>query len=231
MGGSVTANPPSRKSEFKETGHLWLRGALSEEELAPFDAVAEQNARAGQRLSVNGLGLAGVLAGDAHLQALINEVDPKARPVRAVSFNKSEHANWGVPWHQDRVICVDQKHDVPGFTNWTEKAGIVHCEPPAELLQQMLFVRVHLDDTDERNGAMQTAVGTHVLGVVPSEQAEAATAGFPIDTGDARRGDVLIMNMLTLHASKPAVTQSSRRVFRFDYAGFDLPLPLKWATG
>ncbi|WP_432449714.1 phytanoyl-CoA dioxygenase family protein [Aliiroseovarius marinus] len=222
--------PNSKSFEFEKRGHLWLRSALSDSQLAPFDVIADQNHRAGQRLPAKGAELRKVLAPDAPLQQLINKIDTQAQPVRAVVFNKIEGANWGVPWHQDRVICVDQRQDVPGFTNWTEKAGVVHCEPPVELLRQMLFVRVHLDDADDQNGAMQTAIGSHALGLVPSEKAEAAASSFPIDSGDAQRGDVLIMNMLTLHASKPAVRQSSRRVFRFDYAGFDLPAPLRWAT-
>lgn len=44
---------------------------------------------------------------------------PNLRPTRVVTFDKSETANWGVPWHQDRVIAVQERHDVDGFENWS----------------------------------------------------------------------------------------------------------------
>lgn len=46
----------------------------------------------------------------------------------------------------------------------------------------------------------------------------------------ARRGDVLLLNMLVLHRSKPATDTRPRRVFRVDYAAVGLPPPLEWAV-
>ena len=77
----------------------------------------------------------------------IRQLDPDVVPVRTVSFNKSQRANWGVPWHQDRVIAVNDKVETEGYRNWTKKSGTWHCEPPLSVLENMLFVRVHLDDT------------------------------------------------------------------------------------
>ena len=93
----------------------------------------------------------------------------------------------------------------------------------------MLFVRVHLDDTDASNGAMQIAIGSHAGGVVPSATAEQVAMTYLIEVCAAKRGDVLILKMLTLHASKPARVQSGRRVLRIDFASCDLPAPLSWA--
>lgn len=81
-----------------------------------------------------------------------------------VSFDKNEIANWGLPWHQDRVIAVAQKHDVPGFENWSEKRGQWHCEAPVGILNEMLFVRVRLDNQSAENGAMEIAPGSHRYG-------------------------------------------------------------------
>jgi hypothetical protein len=94
----------------------------------------------------------------------------------------------------------------------------------------MLFVRVHLDDTDHSNGAMQIALGSHAAGIVPSEQAQAVANRYPLERCEATRGDVLILKMLTLHSSKPAQVQTGRRVLRVDFSTSELPSPLAWNT-
>ena len=35
--------------------------------------------------------------------------------IRSTLFDKTEGANWGVFWHQDLSIAVEQRHDVDGF--------------------------------------------------------------------------------------------------------------------
>lgn len=73
----------------------------------------------------------------AALNALVQQFLANARPVRVIAFNKSETNNWTLPWHQDRVIALRERVDTQGFTNWTNKAGIWHAEPPIELLGRL----------------------------------------------------------------------------------------------
>ena len=148
--------------------------------------------------------------------------------VRVVWFSKDAGANWGVPWHQDRVIAVAGRHDVPGFGPWSCKAGIWHCEPPLPVLEQMRFVRVHLDDCDATNGAMEIARGSQAAGPVPTVEAARIAAHYPNELCAARRGDVQILPMLVLHRSLPAATQAPRRALRLDFAAAELPEPLSW---
>lgn len=211
---------------LEQTGRVWLRNAVSEEGLRYLAAAMDQT-RAGQRLGATPA-LQRALKPSGDLMTAVRRLDPGARVVRAVAFNKSEQANWGVPWHQDRVIAVDQRAEVSNFRNWSDKAGIWHCEATEVILDQMLFVRVHLDDSDEANGAMEIALGSHTRGIVPAALAEEVAAEFPRELCSARRGDVLVLKMLTLHASKPARVQSGRRVLRLDFASCDLPPPLAW---
>lgn len=180
--------------------------------------------KAGQRVEMSE-----TLARCTSLARAIAKLDPAAKPVRVVAFNKSQDTNWGVPWHQDRVISVAQKHEVDGFKNWALKTGVWHCEPPQDQLETMLFVRVHLDDTDETNDALKIAVGSHSRGIVPAAEAENIAAQFPLETCDAKRGDVLILKMLTCHSSAPSQSTAPRRVLRIDYAPAPLPEPLAWS--
>jgi len=94
----------------------------------------------------------------------------------------------------------------------------------------MLFVRVHLDATDAQNGAMQIAPGSHRAGKVAIRDAARHAHRYPIETCVADRGDVLLLDMLTLHRSTLSRTPDQRRVFRIDFARTALPLPLGWAS-
>ncbi|MGE0054683.1 MAG: phytanoyl-CoA dioxygenase family protein [Hyphomicrobium sp.] len=155
---------------------------------------------------------------------------PQARAVRAIAFNKSEEANWGVGWHQDRVITVANRTDMSGFANWSKKQGQWHCEPPLSVLDKMLFVRLHLDPSGPDAGPMEIALGSHRLGIVPSNEADARAANFPREICLGNRGDILIMHMMLLHRSMPAARPSSRRALRVDFSNAPLPPPLRWTA-
>jgi hypothetical protein len=67
------------------------------------------------------------------------------RPVRAILFDKTPETNWALGWHQDRTIAVKQRMAVDGFEIWCVKGGMLHVEPPFELLSGMVTLRVHID--------------------------------------------------------------------------------------
>lgn len=117
-----------------------------------------------------------------------------------------------------------------GFINWTDKAGVWHAEPPIELLQRMLFARIHLDPADTENGCLQLALGTHAHGKIAAADAEAAANAGPIEDCTAARGDVLFAKALILHRSSPSRSRADRRAIRIDYCAEGLPAPLEWAA-
>ncbi len=220
----MPSNALDYQTEFLKSGRLWLRGALSEANLQAFDQAASTTDQPGKRLSIHT-----TFGRSNPLTKLINQVFPNQRPVRAVTFNKSESANWGVPWHQDRIIAVKARHDLPFYSNWSQKAGIWHCEPPVDVLSGMLFVRVHLDPNEATSGPMEIAVGSHNAGLVLSSAATETALAYPQETCLAARGDILILHMLTLHRSLPAKNATSRRTLRVDFSAEILPPPLEWA--
>lgn len=199
---------------------LWLRGALNAAACATLDTLAPGEGRPGARLATDGL--------SAVAEAL-RGIAPNARIVRCLSFTKDGDSNWGVGWHQDRIIAARERQEVPGYRNWSLKSGVWHCEPPLEVLERMLFVRVHLDESDAANGAMEIAAGSHAEGLVPSPEADVVAGRYPGEVCVAGRGDILVLPMLTLHRSLPARDPRPRRTLRIDMADFDLPAPLAWA--
>jgi ectoine hydroxylase-related dioxygenase (phytanoyl-CoA dioxygenase family) len=153
-----------------------------------------------------------------------------AFPVRATLFDKTDSANWLVPWHQDLTICVAARHDVPGYGPWTIKAGVVHVQPPAAVLEDMLSIRIHLDDCDDSNGALRVLPGTHKLGRLTAKQISEQQVEVPAVSCTGPTGSAVLMRPLLLHASSAATKASHRRVLHIDYAALQLDGGLRWAS-
>ena len=169
------------------------------------------------------------LARSPEIRALVTPtLGESAFAVRGILFDKTPDANWLVPWHQDLTIAVRERSDVPGFGPWSVKAGIVHVQPPAALLERMLTVRLHLDDCTEASGPLRVLPGSHRhgrLGVSEIAQwREAVTeVNCPVPSGGA-----LLMRPLLLHASSPATLPEHRRVIHLEFAAELLSNGLAW---
>jgi ectoine hydroxylase-related dioxygenase (phytanoyl-CoA dioxygenase family) len=153
-----------------------------------------------------------------------------ARCVRGLLFDKTADANWKVAWHQDLTIAVEQRVDVPGFGPWSIKAGVEHVQPPVEILERMLTLRLHLDDCDEMNGPLQVLPGSHLAGKFSAKDIQAWRNRASAVTCAVNRGEILLMRPLLLHASSPAKTPAHRRVIHLEFAAEALPGGLNWLT-
>lgn len=148
--------------------------------------------------------------------------------VRSTLFDKTEGANWGVFWHQDLSIAVKERHDVEGYHAWTRKAGVPCVQPPADVMSQILAVRLHLDDCNADNGALKVLPGSHRLQKITSDRIEQIAAVDEAVICEVPVGGAVLMNPLLLHASSPMNTAGHRRVIHFEFAAIELPLPLEW---
>jgi hypothetical protein len=149
-------------------------------------------------------------------------------PVRAIYFDKCAEANWLVSWHQDLTLALRARSEHPGFGPWSTKDGIPHVQPPVELLQQMLTVRLHLDDASETNGALRVLPGSHRRGRLSAEQIQALRSEHSDFLCAVSAGDALVMRPLLLHASSRSTSGGHRRVLHIEYAAFALPSGLHW---
>ncbi len=152
-----------------------------------------------------------------------------AAPVKATLFDKTPDANWLVPWHQDLTISVKERVDIDGFGPWTVKAGVLSVQPPVSILERMLAIRIHLDDCEEGNGPLRVLPGTHRFGRLNADKITSLRAEIDPVSCAVRRGGVLLMKPLLLHASSASVSPSHRRVIHIDYAAVGLPLGLLWS--
>lgn len=139
----------------------------------------------------------------AHSAQLMSLVEPilgrGACVVRGVYFDKHKDANWKVAWHQDLTIVVRERVEVEGFRAWSSKAGITHVQPPVSILENMLTLRVHLDDTNEANGALRVLAGTHRYGRMEPDQIQYWKQHNEAVNCEVKRGGIVAMKPLLLH--------------------------------
>ena len=168
-------------------------------------------------------------AGSARVLATVkNVLGENAIPVRGIFFDKTPHANWKVPWHQDLTIAVREKIELDSFTAWSEKDGIPHVQPPVEILQEMLALRLHLDAADATNGALKVLPATHQNGRFDAAQIQQMRVTHEEILCVAARGEALLMRPLLLHASSAGTEPKRRRVIHLEYAAMELPDGLRW---
>ena len=122
-----------------------------------------------------------------------------------------------------------KKIEVEGFGPWTVKDGILHVEPPFELLAGMVTLRIHLDAVPKTNAPLLIARGSHKLGRIPVGDISQVVqrCGTYACTADA--GDVWLYATPILHASEASAEPARRRVLQVDYAVGNLPGGLEWA--
>ena len=83
------------------------------------------------------------------LQELLGQLFPAGcHLAKAIYFDKPAGSNWLVPWHQDLMINVAQRIEAAGFGPWTSKTEGVSVQPPVAVLENVVTLRLHLDDCD-----------------------------------------------------------------------------------
>lgn len=209
---------------FADKGIFWFRNAADELALNEIEGCLRISDEPRRRLALTDAFRGAIAFADV----LAHRILPGARAVRALYFDKSQASNWVIGWHQDRVIAVQERVLMDGFMNWTRKEGTWHVEPPVNFLARMVFLRVHLDDTDTTNGCMQIALGSHLSGKIDASQAGLIAQNSQIENCIASRGDVLAGHALILHRSGPSHVSTRRRALRIDYSADRLPAPLEW---
>jgi ectoine hydroxylase-related dioxygenase (phytanoyl-CoA dioxygenase family) len=105
-----------------------------------------------------------------------------------------------------------------GWGPWSTKAGLLYAHAPAWALEQVVALRVSLDDSTQTNGPLRVLPGTHRGGVYTDVQIERlARTNTPVDCV-ARSGGVIAMRPLTIHASSKSRDAQPRRVLHIEYA-------------
>ena len=229
---------PTLSQQLAEEGYAIVPQAVDDDAVnallhaTAFARESARRARGGVRHLLRDVPAVRALAASAAMRGVAEAaLGPGALAVRGILFDKTPGANWKVVWHQDLTIAVRERRDVDGFGPWTEKEGVVHVQPPADLLARMVAVRLHLDDCTESNGPVRVIPGSHRAGrLSPAQVDEWRSAGDEV-VCTVPRGGILAFHSLLLHASSPATEPAHRRVIHVEYAAAEwarLPGGLHW---
>ncbi|HEY8880785.1 MAG TPA: phytanoyl-CoA dioxygenase family protein [Roseateles sp.] len=170
------------------------------------------------------------LAQALRAHALIGPLLPcDAVAVQCTYFEKSSSRNWLVPVHQDLSIPVAARVVARGWRGWSTKEGSLFGQPPVEVLESMVALRVHLDPCGVEDGALRFVPGSHCLGVIDAAAAVRERDRVGEQIGTASPGDVIAMKPLVLHASSKSRGFSRRRVLHFLFGPSQLPDGAAWA--
>ncbi len=147
--------------------------------------------------------------------------------VKSIYFDKPEKSNWYVAYHQDLTISVDKRAELPGFGPWTTKQNQFAVQPPLDILENIFTIRIHLDDTNEYNGALKVIPKSHSKGIYRPE-----TIDWSVETEticNVEKGGVMIMKPLILHGSNRTTNGKKRRVIHIEFSDRKLPEELSWS--
>lgn len=159
------------------------------------------------------------LAHDGRLVALAEAVVGHAvTPYRATLFDKSRRSNWLVVWHQDTALPLRARRDRPGWGPWSIKGGVVYAHAPAFALEQVVALRIHIDDCTAENGPLRVLPGTHRLGVLSDDGVQERARSVRPEVCVVTRGGVIAMRPLLVHASSKSTSNAPRRVLHIEYS-------------
>ncbi|WP_449401136.1 phytanoyl-CoA dioxygenase family protein [Chryseobacterium wanjuense] len=147
--------------------------------------------------------------------------------VKSIYFDKPEKSNWYVAYHQDLTISVDKKLELPNFGSWTTKQNQFAVQPPLNILENIFTIRIHLDNTDEKNGALKVVTKSHAKGIYRPE-----TIDWNVETEEickVEKGGIMIMKPLILHGSNRTTNGQKRRVIHIEFSDTELPEELNWS--
>ena len=163
-----------------------------------------------------------------NLQNVISELFGKNYfVIKSIYFDKPETSNWYVSYHQDLTISVDKKIELDNFKFWTTKQNQFAVQPPIEILENIYTIRIHLDDTDENNGALKVIEKSHLKKIYRPENIDWQTENETIC--NVKKGGLMIMKPLILHSSSRTTNNKKRRVIHIEFSDANLPNGLNWS--
>src|ERR1019366_2292323 len=153
------------KREIEADGYALVHRCVSGETIRALETALDADQHGIRNLLSNQI-VRAIAGSDEVRRPVASVLGQECFAVRGIFFNKNPKANWKVTWHQDCVIAVREKLDIEDWGPWSSKVGVIHVRPALAVLQQMLAIRIHLDDCGEENGPLRVIPGSHRGGIL-----------------------------------------------------------------
>jgi ectoine hydroxylase-related dioxygenase (phytanoyl-CoA dioxygenase family) len=147
--------------------------------------------------------------------------------VKSIYFDKPEKSNWFVSYHQDLTISVDKKIEIENFSNWTTKHNQFAVQPTSDILENIFTIRIHLDDTNEENGALKVLEKSHSKAINRIDNLDFINEKEVFC--NVKSGGIMLMKPLLFHASNKTTNDKNRRVIHIEFSNKELPKNLQWS--
>lgn len=217
----------NHKKELEEQGFSITKSIFSNQELgAIISEINDSSKKHAIRQLINlKPKIQELIFKNTNFQNLFNSVcDETYFLSKAIYFNKPSKSNWFVSYHQDLSISVAKKKETENFTNWTNKNGQLGVIPPKKVLEKTVTFRIHLDHTDDTNGALKIITKSHQKGIIRvDENFEKSNFGKEI-LCNVEKGGVMLMKPLLLHSSQKSISDNDRRVIHLEFCNQDIPM-------
>ncbi|HET9365657.1 MAG TPA: phytanoyl-CoA dioxygenase family protein [Candidatus Angelobacter sp.] len=209
--------------QIEQDGYAILANVLAPHEVEQLlvslqDAESHHRSRAGIRHLLKHPAVSQIANDPRMLELSQSVLGHNAFPFRATLFDKSSEANWLITWHQDTALPLREKHEIPGWGPWSVKEGVTYAHAPASVLEKVVALRLHLDDSTDQNGPLRVIPGTHSNGVLHDSEVESIVAKSEPVTCTVAKGGVVVMRPLVIHASSKSQSDVPRRVLHIEYA-------------
>jgi len=198
--------------------------------IAAFDHASLHRSRAGMRNALQLETVRSLALDPLLLNFAKGALGSQAFPFRATLFDKSPDSNWLVVWHQDTALPLRERRDVTGWGPWSVKEGVTCAHAPAEALEQVLAIRIHLDDSTTENGPLRVLPSTHKSGVLSDDAIHDLSLKVTEVVCQVQAGGILLMKPLLVHASSKVLQSKRRRILHIEYCsqssfagGLELP--------
>lgn len=216
-----------RKIELEENGFLVVEEIFQEEELKKIiNFIENHNFDFSERQLLNRFPeFQNIIFKSKLFQKLYNTICNNDYFLsKAIYFNKLSKSNWFVSYHQDLSISVKNKKEEQGYYSWTNKKGYFGVIPPLEILENSVTFRIHLDDTDEKNGCLKVISKSHKKGIIRiDDNLDANSEGKQVAC-TINKGGVMLMKPLLLHSSQKSVSENDRRVIHLEFCNKEIPM-------
>jgi len=200
---------------MNDDGFEIFQGVVSNDEIVRLSGALDNS---GPRHLMRFPAVAALAKGQGLVDIASGWLSSKAIPFRATLFDKSGLRNWFVAWHQDATLPLESRVESPEWGPWSVKAGVLHARAPAWAMERIVALRVHVDESTLDNGPLRVIPGSHRRGVLTTDEIlTLAREGTTVDCL-AKRGGVVAMRPLLIHASSKAESESPRRVLHIEYA-------------
>ena len=215
------------KKELNESGFSIIENCFPESELAKIsNLIAVSNFDFSERQLLNRFPkIQEIIFKNKVFKELLNTIcDKNYFLSKAIYFNKPSKSNWFVSYHQDLSICVKNKIAQDGYRSWTNKKVQLGVIPPLNILENIVTLRIHLDKTDETNGALKVISKSHKTGVIRvDENFDAAKEGEEVIC-TVNKGGIMLMKPLLLHSSQKSISENDRRIIHLEFCSEEIPM-------